>query len=82
MAFVTVKENLQQRLSDLRKFLKVAVEGGSIDFARSILGKSLFVFMKVSRAVEINAESYLGPTNKIHFAQSCNTIVKKQALCY
>ena len=53
MAFGTVKENLQQRLNDLRKFLKVATEGGSIDFARSTLGKSLFVLMKVSRAFEM-----------------------------
>ena len=58
MAFGTVKENLQQRLSDLRKFLKVAAEGGNIDFARSTLGKSLFVFMKVSRAVDISAASH------------------------
>ena len=59
MAFGTVKENLQQRLSDLRKFLKVATEGGSIDFARSTLGKSLFVFMEVSRAVYISAAHHL-----------------------
>ena len=58
MAFGTVKENLQQRLSDLRKFLKVATEGGNIDFARSTLGQSLFVFMEVSITVDINAASH------------------------
>ena len=49
LAFGTTRENLQQRLDDLRKFLKVATEGGSIEFARSTLGKSLFTFMKVSK---------------------------------
>lgn len=51
MAFGTTKENLQQRLNDLRRFLKVATEGGSIEFARSTLAKSLLVFMKVSEVV-------------------------------
>ena len=58
MAFGTVKENLQQRLQDLRKFLKVATEGGSIEFARSTLGKSLLVFMKVSNALQ----TYVSPS--------------------
>ncbi len=40
-------KSLDKRLTDLRKFLKVATTGGSIDFARTTLGKSLFVFMKV-----------------------------------
>eukprot|EP00794_Sanderia_malayensis_P005644 gene5644-6340_t len=39
-------KSLETRLNDLRKFLKVATSGGSIDFARTTLGKSLFVFMK------------------------------------
>ncbi len=43
--------SLEKRLNDLRKFLKVATEGGSIDFARTTLGKSLFVFMKVSQVI-------------------------------
>ena len=46
-ALGTTKKNLQKRLDDLKKFLKVATEGGSIDFARVTFGKSLFVFMKV-----------------------------------
>ena len=40
-------KTLEQRLKDLEKFLKVATEGGSIDFARTTLGKGLFTFMKV-----------------------------------
>eukprot|EP00112_Aurelia_sp_Birch-Aquarium-sp1_P004689 Seg153.11 transcript_id=Seg153.11/GoldUCD/mRNA.D3Y31 product=Hemicentin-2 protein_id=Seg153.11/GoldUCD/D3Y31 len=45
-ALGTTKKNLQKRLDDLKRFLKVATEGGSIDFARVTFGKSLFVFMK------------------------------------
>ena len=40
-------KTLDQRLTELEKFLKVAVDGGSIDFARTILGKGLFTFTKV-----------------------------------
>ena len=40
-------KTLEQRLKDLEKFLKVATEGGSIDFARTTLAKGLFTFMKV-----------------------------------
>ena len=41
------RKTLDERLTELEKFLKVAVDGGSIDFARTILGKGLFTFTKV-----------------------------------
>ena len=41
------RKTLDERLTELEKFLKVAVDGGSIDFARTILGKGLFTFAKV-----------------------------------
>ena len=40
-------KTLDQRLNDLEEFLKVAVAGGSIDIARTTLGKGLFTFTKV-----------------------------------
>ncbi len=43
----TSEESLATRLAELTKFLKVAANGGSIDFARTTLGTSLFVLMKV-----------------------------------
>ena len=44
----SVKEKtLDERLTELEKFLKIAVDGGSIDFARTTLGKGLFTFTKV-----------------------------------
>ena len=46
-ALGTTGKNLQERLDDLKDFLKVATAGGSIDFARATLGKGLYVFMKV-----------------------------------
>ena len=41
------RKNLDERLKDLEEFLKVAVDGGSINFARTTLGKGLFTFTKV-----------------------------------
>ena len=41
------RKTLDERLTELEKFLKVAVDGGSIDFALTILGKGLFTFTKV-----------------------------------
>ena len=41
------KKTVQQRLADLEKFLKVATEGRSTEYARRVLGKSLFTFAKV-----------------------------------
>lgn len=41
------EKTLDQRLKDLEGFLKVAVDGGSIDFARTTLGKGLLSFTKV-----------------------------------
>ena len=46
-ALGATETSLKDRLADLRKFLKVATAGGSIDFARATLGKELYVFMKV-----------------------------------
>ena len=43
----TSEESLATRLKHLKDFLKVAANGGSIDFAQSTLGTSLFVFIKV-----------------------------------
>ena len=42
------EKTLDERLKDLEGFLIVAVDGGSIDFARTTLGKGLFTFTKVS----------------------------------
>ncbi|XP_057291426.1 hemicentin-1-like isoform X2 [Hydractinia symbiolongicarpus] len=39
-------KTVEERLMDLEDFLKVATEGGSIDFARTTLGKGLFIFTK------------------------------------
>ena len=40
-------KTLDERLKDLEEFLKIALDGGSIDFARTTLGKGLFTFTKV-----------------------------------
>ena len=44
-------KTLDERLKDLEEFLKVAVDGGSIDFARTTLGKGLFTFTKVRNLI-------------------------------
>ena len=46
----SVKEKtLEERLQSLEENLKIATEGGSIDFARGTLGKGLYTYMKVKR---------------------------------
>lgn len=48
----SVKEKtLEKRLQSLEENLKIATEGGSIDFARSTLGKGLYTYMKVKKIV-------------------------------
>lgn len=46
------EKTLDQRLKDLEGFLKVAVDGGSIDFARTTLGKGLLSFTKVINQID------------------------------
>ena len=40
-------KNLDQRLENLEEFLKAALEGRSIDLARTTLGKGFLTFTKV-----------------------------------
>ena len=46
------EKTLDQRLKDLEGFLKVAVDGGIIDFARTTLGKGLLSFTKVINQID------------------------------
>ena len=41
------KRPVQQRVQEVKKFIKIAVNGGSLDFARSLLGKGLYLYIKV-----------------------------------
>ena len=41
------RRTLEERLDDMKKIIKIAVNRTSKDFARSIFAKSLYVFIKV-----------------------------------
>ena len=45
------EKTLEERLQRLEENFKIATEGGSIDFARGMLGKILCTYMKVKKIV-------------------------------
>ncbi|XP_057291700.1 hemicentin-1-like [Hydractinia symbiolongicarpus] len=81
----TKGKTVEERLKDLESFLKVATEGGSIDFARATLGKGLFTFMKkkIKDGLPIDeidkaADGYLKSIKDEIGEQSYNQIISSQ----